>query len=449
MLGIVKIFLGLLGLSLVVVVHEAGHFILARLSGIRVEAFSIGWGKVLWARKWGDTEYRISLFPLGGYCKMQGEQAMLQAWESKARSIDTDEGDMYAASWWQRILVSLAGPFTNLICASLIFFMIALIGYKVHYYPSRIVMASSYTERGDYPADQAGLMTGDLVTAVNGVEIERFDQLQEAIVIHPREAIALTVERSGRTVEITAVPEMNKDSGAGYLGIYPWIAPVVRSTEDGVNVASGLVEGDLITSANGQMIDHGLDLSHTLSGMTEGELLTLTVERNGQTVKLEGFDPEAAGNIRFAYLTKRTVSGRPLSALKEGWRETWSTVRASLKGLKLLFSGINLQSAVSGPLRITYMTGDLAYSGFNNSPGEGLLSFFRFVGLINIALFIMNLLPIPVLDGGQILLFLTEGILRRKPNPVTLYRYQMIGTVIVFAIIIFATMNDILFFSRT
>ncbi len=449
MLGIFKIILGLFGLSLVVVVHEAGHFIAARLSGIRVEAFSIGWGKVLWARTWGDTEYRLSLFPLGGYCKMQGEQAMIQAWESKARSIDTEKGDMYGARWWQRILVSLAGPFMNLICASLIFFMIALIGYKVHYYPSRIVMASSYTERTDYPADKAQLETGDLVLAVNGVEIERFDQLQEAIVIHPDEELTLRVERAGRVIEILAVPEMNKDSGAGYLGIYPWIGTAVRTYPDSTEDPSSLQTGDLITGINGIPVSHALDLSKALSGLSGNDSLVLTVSRGGQRRELAPMTSESADDIRFEYLTKRTVSGRPIYALREGWNETWSTVSASLKGLSLLFRGINLQSAVSGPLRITYMTGDLAYSGFNRSPGEGLLSFFRFIGLINIALFIMNLLPIPVLDGGQILLFLSEGLLRRKPNPMTLYRYQMIGTIIVFAIIIFATMNDILFFSRT
>jgi regulator of sigma E protease len=113
-----------------------------------------------------------------------------------------------------------------------------------------------------------------------------------------------------------------------------------------------------------------------------------------------------------------------------------------------LFKGINLQSAVSGPLRITYMTGDLAFSGFSASMAEGFLVFFRFIALINIALFIMNLLPIPALDGGQILLFLFEGIFRRKPNPLVLYRYQMLGTILIFGLIIFATTNDILFFSR-
>ena len=228
--GLIKVLLGLLGLSLVVIVHEAGHFAAARLSGIRVEAFSIGWGKVLWARKWGETEFRISLFPLGGYCKMQGEQAMIQAWESKARRIDTEEGDMYGARWWKRILVSLAGPLMNLICAGFIFFMIAFIGYKVHYYPSRIVMASSHTERSDYPADKAGLKTGDLVTAVNGSPIERFDQLQEIIVTHPDESLKLTVDRSGRLLSIEATPEMNRDSGAGFLGIYPWIALLSERT---------------------------------------------------------------------------------------------------------------------------------------------------------------------------------------------------------------------------
>ena len=178
---LIKILLGLLGLSIVVVVHEAGHFIAARLSGIKVEAFSIGWGKVLFSKKWGDTDFRISLFPLGGYCKMQGEQAMIQAWESKARTIDTDDGDMYAAPWWKRIIVSLSGPVMNLIMAAFIFFVISFAGYQVHYYPSRIVMASEYSSRSDFPADRAGLMTGDKVKAVNGSEIERFDQLQQAL----------------------------------------------------------------------------------------------------------------------------------------------------------------------------------------------------------------------------------------------------------------------------
>ncbi len=445
---IIKILLGLIGLSLVVVVHEAGHFIAARWSGITVEAFSIGWGKILFARKWKGTEFRISLFPLGGYCKMQGEQAMIQAWESKARTLDSEEGDMYGALWWKRIIVSLSGPFMNLIFASLIFLSISLIGYNIYYYPSRIVLASEYSDRKDYPADKSGLMTGDLVTSVNGKEIVRFDQLQEAIVLNADSEITLTVDRNGRIMALSVRPELNKETGAGYLGIYPWISPRVRSiSEDSDFAGSGLLPDDVITNVNGRPVEHALQISSLLN---EGKITSVTVLRKGSRVELSlpGDISVTRAGLQFDYLTTRTETGNLIHSVADGFTETLKTVENSLKGFTLLFKGIDLQSAVSGPLRITYMTGDLAFSGFNNGISEGLLSFFRFIALINIALFIMNLLPIPVLDGGQILLFLAEGLSGRKPNPSLLYRYQMIGTIIVFALIIFATMNDILFFSR-
>ncbi len=443
----IKILTGLLGLSIVVVVHEAGHFIAARLSGIKVEAFSIGWGKVLFSKKWKDTDFRISLFPLGGYCKMQGEQAMIQAWESKARTIDTDEGDMYAAAWWKRIIVSISGPVMNLIMAGLIFFTISLVGYQIHYYPSGIVLASEYSTRSDFPADTAGLKSGDIIRAVDDRDIERFDQLQEAIMVSPEKPLTLTVERDGRLLSITTVPELNKDSGAGMLGIFPWIDAVVKGvSENSLFFAAGMQAGDRIVEADGTPVSHALDFSR----LTEGSVSTLKVLRNGETITLRV--PENSdlphGGIQFEYLSLRTPSFKLIHSVKEGFTESWNTVANSAKGLGMLFKGINLQSAVSGPLRITYMTGDLAFSGFSAGIAEGFLNFFRFIALINVALFIMNLLPIPVLDGGQILLFLVEGITKRKPNPAVLYRYQMLGTMIVFALIIFATTNDILFFSR-
>jgi len=445
---ILKILLGLIGLSLVIVVHEAGHFIAARLSGIKVEAFSIGWGKILYSKKWKDTEFRLSLFPLGGYCKMQGEQAMIQAWESKSKTIDSEDGDMYGALWWKRIIVSLSGPFMNLIFATLIFLFISIIGYNIYYYPSRVVLASEFTDRHDYPADISGLKTGDLVTAVNGKSIDRFDQLQEAIVLHPDTEMPLTVKRNGKSVSLTIRPELNKETGAGYLGIYPWIVPKIKSiTNDSDLSGIGLTSNDIIVSINGKKVDHALQISSIIK---KESVTSISVLRKDSIInlKIPGEISVTKPGLQFDYLTTRKVTGNIFISLVDSFSETFKTVQNSLKGLSLLFKGINLQSAVSGPLRITYMTGDLAFSGFNNGIAEGLLSFFRFIALINIALFIMNLLPIPVLDGGQIVLFLVEGISGKKPNPAVLYRYQMIGTIIVFALIIFATTNDILFFSR-
>jgi len=445
---IIKILLGLLGLSLVVIVHEAGHFIAARLSGIHVEAFSIGWGKVLFARKWKGTEYRLSLFPLGGYCKMQGEQAMIQAWETHAREIESQEGDLFAAPFWKRIIVSLSGPVLNLVFAALIFFTIGFIGYRIYYYPSQIVLASEYTERSDYPADRAGLQSGDRILSVNGKDVRRFDQLQEAIALNPEEDLTMDIDRGGRNLRLSVTPEMNRESGAGYLGIYPWIEPVIRQiSDDSPFLLFGAEPGDRIVEVNGRPVSHAVELSLI---MEKEPVSTLTVERSGSSVKLAPGIEELTSleGVQFVYLETRSPRWSLKTAFTEGYGETTKTLFSSVKGLALLFRGIDLQSAVSGPLRITYMTGDLAFSGFSDGIGEGFLTFFRFIALINIALFIMNLLPIPVLDGGQILLFLTEGILRRKLSPQTIYRYQLIGTIMVFALILFATMNDILFFTR-
>ena len=445
---LLKIIFGLLGLSLVVVIHEAGHFVAARMSGIKVEAFSIGWGKILYRRMWGDTEFRLSLIPLGGYCKMQGEQALIQAWETHAREVESSEGDMYAASWWKRILVSLSGPLMNLISAVLIFFFIGLIGYNIYYYPSRIVLASEYTERADYPANLSGLKTGDIVRSVNSKGIYRFDQLQKEVSLNPEETLMLIIEREGAERSLEIVPELNLQSGSGYVGIYPWIEPVVRKlSETSLFNSQGVLPGDRFQQINGIDIYHAVQLSSIID---RNPLESFAVIREGQ--RKEFVLPEAVKisdpGIQYDFIESRTQSGNFFLSLKDGFSETAHTLISSIKGIALLFRGIDLQSAVSGPLRITYLTGDLAFSGFRNSMGEGFLTFFRFIALINVALCVMNLLPIPVLDGGQIILFLIEGIFRRKPNPQAIYRYQLLGTFLVFGLIIFATMNDILFFSR-
>ena len=445
---LIKIFFGLIGLSLVVVVHEAGHFIAARLSGIKVEAFSIGWGKILFSRKWKGTEYRISLFPLGGYCKMQGEQALIQAWETHSRDVKYDKGDMYAASFWKRILVSLSGPVLNLLFATLIFFIISFAGYKIYYYPARVVLASEYTGKTDYPANISGLQSGDVVLKIGDSQITRFDQLQEIFTLNPDKELPIQINRDGKIYSLTITPELNLESGAGVVGIYPWIDPIVREVEkDSFFQKLGILPGDRITSLNGQNINHAVELSLLLDTKP---VENLTLIRNGSAIEIPMEQPEtvATPGLLFKFYEMRTESLNPLFSLKESWKETGKTLQTSLKGFLLLFKGINLQSAVSGPLRITYITGDLAFSGFQNGAAEGFLTFFRFIALINIALFVMNLLPIPVLDGGQILLFLIEGIFRKKPNPQIIYRYQLLGTLIVFGLILFATMNDILFFSR-
>jgi len=156
---IVKILLGLFGLGIVVFVHELGHLICARLAGIDVEAFSIGWGRPLFKKKIKGVEYRLGMFPVGGYCKMRGENEFKEAWENNASGIEPVQGTFFGASPWRRIVVSFAGPLFNMLFAVLVLSCIWGGGFEVQTLDSRIVLASELNTDMVYPADEAGFKT--------------------------------------------------------------------------------------------------------------------------------------------------------------------------------------------------------------------------------------------------------------------------------------------------
>ena len=165
---VVKILLGLIGLGVVVFVHELGHFLAARLVGIDVEAFSLGWGKPILKKKIGAVEYRLGMFPIGGYCKMSGDTEFQKAYESKAKAIAPVKGTFYGAAPWRRILVSFAGPAFNLLFAVLVLSVIWGIGFEINTLDNRIVLVSDINPGEQYPADLSGLKTGDRITGING-----------------------------------------------------------------------------------------------------------------------------------------------------------------------------------------------------------------------------------------------------------------------------------------
>ncbi len=443
-----KVIIGLLGLSVVIIIHELGHLIAAIRSGIGVKAFSLGWGKVLYSRKWRGIEFRLSLFPLGGYCQLQGEQSMIQAWEAKARHLSSAPGDMYGAQWWKRVILALSGPLFNLLFAGVLFFSIHFVGFTIRYQSPRIVLASDYEERQNYPANQGGLQTGDRITAINEKKIHRYDQLQEEIMIHPLETLTLTLYRGDKELQVEVTPELNKQKGTGFLGIYPWIDTTLEEVLPESPLQGRLLPGDRILTVNGKEVNHALALTKLVQ---EEGLFSLELKRQGQKVVLDfpEFPKQDSLGIYFQSQSLQTPRWKPFYAFKKGFIEVWDGLQLYWKGLQTLFKGVDLQNVVSGPLRITYMTGEIAVAAFSTSIGEGFQIFFRFLAILNIALFVMNLLPIPALDGGQILLACFEGLFRRQPSPRALYIYQMIGTVLVLGLVVLAFTNDILFFTRS
>ncbi|MDR1211583.1 MAG: RIP metalloprotease RseP [Spirochaetaceae bacterium] len=446
---LVKVILGLAGMGIVVLVHELGHFTAARLLGIEVEAFSLGWGRPLLRKKMGGVEYRIGILPLGGYCKLKGEAEYQAAISRPGAELPRTPGTFFGAKPWRRIIVSAAGPLFNVVFAALVFMFIWGSGFEIRSLDNRIVLASDINPEEQYPADEAGLKTGDRIVEIAGRPITNYRDIQEAIA--PRGDIPTRVkaERLGAVLETELVPRIDKSSGAGKLGVYYWADPVIASVKPGSPAQrGGLEKGDLIRAVNGGELPYTVALFPLLRD--KPPLLTIEYLRGGiahnETLELS-YDSSGAADIGIEFETiSYPVQGLPPHrAVLKGLGETWNTLTLSLRSLALLFKGIDLTQAVSGPVRITYMVGDVAAEGFGQGLREGLISMGNFLALISIALCIMNLLPIPVLDGGMIALFILEGIMRRPIKAKTIYIFQTVGAVVIFGLMIFAVFGDILF----
>jgi regulator of sigma E protease len=454
---IVTILLGLVGLGVVVILHELGHFAAARAMGVEVEAFSVGWGPKIASFKRGGTEWRFSALPIGGYCKMKGEESFQKALETKAPEIPREKGTFYGAAPWRRIVIALSGPIANVIFAALVFMVVSTIAYTTPTYSNKIVLLSEYDlgtpKLASYPADRAGLKTGDRILEANGKPIADFSDLLQAITLSANKNIELKIERDGAIIEKSVTPMLDKDTGAGLMGVYYWADPVVGEiTKGSAAQIAGLQAGDSIVSLDGKSVRHAIEFLSLLNA-SRPERVKIGILRGGVPMELSAvlsWNEQGKSNLGLGFKSE-THSVRAATSLSAavsmGLKETWSTFDATLKGLASLFQGVNLFKALSGPARITYMVGQSATEGIQNSGTGGLAVPLNFLAFLSLSLFIMNLLPIPALDGGQILMFVIESVRRRAMRPLTIYRYQAIGAAFILALFVVASIGDLLFFT--
>ena len=446
-----NIVLGLLGLGLVIIIHEIGHFVAAKASGITVEAFSVGWGKVLFRRSYRGTEYRISLLPIGGYCKMKGEEFLKQADKAPNEAITTEPGSLFAVPPWKRMITYFAGPFANFLFSILVLSIIWFAGYSVQTFENRIILQSEtmLAANDQYPADIAGLETGDRIVEIDGHAVSSFKDIERHITPAAGEELSIVVERNGRFTELSITPRLDPETGAGLIGVAAWVEPVVAAVLPGSGAEeAGIEAGDTIKSVDGIQVAHSLDLFQALGDRPS--TIDLSFERNGSTRSVEvpvSYTAEGEVNFGFGFagITIVEKERNPFAAMAKGVQETFSTLSLSIKSISLLFKGVNLRSAVSGPIRITYLVGDITTRSFNQGIGTGFLIVFRFLSMLSVALCFMNLLPIPALDGGFILVSLAEIIAKRPIRPKFFYRYQIIGFAILFTILIFTLFNDVFY----
>ena len=445
---------GLLGLGIVIFFHELGHFIMARLVGIPVLEFSIGMGPRLVSYVRKGITYKIGMFPIGGYCKLKGEDSYKDAVLAKKDTAIFEKDDFLGAHPLKKIAISLGGPLFNVIFALLIFSCIELFGYTTYSFSNKIILINDYITDPVYPSKTAGFQTGDKIIAINKKETPVFSDIYKMIASSPNKPLEFSVQRDEIQLTIIASPILNKETGAGQLGIYPWIDPVIARVEKGSAAGiAGLLPGDIITNIENITIQNTQDLYNFIN-LKRPQKCTIKFIRNNQehsTTLIPLYTNDTLDELGIYWKSIKIFNraNNIFEAFAKGHKQASSTIFDTCKGILSLFKGTNILHAIAGPARITWTVGkvtadSIAVEGVSN----GLLSALNLLALISIALFVMNLLPIPVLDGGWIVLFIIEIFTRKPISLKTIVRYQQIGLLLLALLFGLSLFSDFLFFIK-
>lgn len=457
----------LLAIMILVFVHEMGHFLFAKLFGMRVDRFSVGFPPNVLKKKVGETEYVVGVTPLGGYVKISG---MVD------ESMDTDFVSSEPQPWefrskpvWQRIIVITAGVVFNVLLAALVYMSLRYTTGET-YIPAENVEAV-YIEEGSLMHD-IGLRTGDRVVAVNGEPLERADDIITLDAL-TADRMTITVEREGERVTLTGPPDimtrLNRTDGRFGISFNPSV--VGRVAEDSPAASVGLQRGDRIVQLDSVGIGFWNQLTGQIKSSEGREMLIrwqrpdslfdpaaivadgVEVERleggvavfrgriAAEQVSFDGSDyfgigiGSPDGAILQHELGFRTRTYSLGEAIVTGARETWVTTRAIVTSLSRVVSGRDsFRETMGGPVAIARETKRAAEGG----------NFWRIVAMLSITLAIVNILPIPALDGGHLLFLIYEGVMRREPSVRFRMITQQIGMIVLLAFMAFLIYNDIM-----
>ncbi len=446
---LVSVFAFIVALGALITFHEYGHFWVARRLGVKVLRFSIGFGRPIWRRtgRVDDTEYVVAAIPLGGYVKMLDEREGPVEPAERGRAFNTQ-------SLARRTAIVVAGPLANFILAIVAYWGTFVIGI------SGIVPLVGEVDPAT-PAGRAGFQTEDRILGINETETPtwarvRIVLLEEAL--HDEGPLRIEVEEAGGTLALRTLvlPERSllKDEGdfVRELGLSQWLPSVPALIggviEDGAAQAAGLRAGDLVVSADGTPI---ADWRHWVEYVRARPLqaIEVTIERDGQRLQLplrpaeRAADGAVIGYIGAYETASRELLSRlrtrvrhgPIEAVGEAVGRTWEITALTLRVLVKLVTGEAALRNISGPITIAQYAGQSASIGIDH--------FLNFLALISISLGVLNLLPIPVLDGGHLLYFLVEAVTRRPPSERLLLYGQQLGLVILIGLMGLAFYNDI------
>lgn len=427
---------GIIMLGILVFVHELGHYCVARLAGVKILKFSLGFGPRLISRTWGETEYLVCAIPLGGYVQMlgegggeQGEDAELTP-EEKSRSFAEK-------SVARRLAIVAAGPIMNLLLPFLVLPVSYMVGVQMPAYIDQPACIG-YVAPGSEAAD-AGFLAGDCLQSLNGDPLSDWTDANKALVNNAGEALSFRVMRQNGMAEVELSDDNGSLEGLQALGLLPVQPAIVGSLMDGMPAAAaGLQKGDRILQIAGEKIGSWYDLKHLIQS-AEGQKVELLVARDARELSLTlqprmhesgawliGIGPEQQTVFkRFGFI----------DAIREGADRTIELIDLTLVFIQKLFTGNVSAKNIGGPITVVQVAGQAAQTDLS-----AVLSVLAF---ISIQLGILNLLPIPILDGGHIIFYLLELLFRRPLSIRAREILQQIGLALLIMLMVLAFYNDL------
>jgi len=435
-------------IGVLILVHELGHFAVARLTGVGVERFSIGFGPVLLRWRGKETEYCLSLIPMGGYVKMMGEENPIEGGEA----LPYDPAKAFALKpLWARFLIVFAGPGMNFVLAVVIFTLVfATFGRPV--WPAVVGRVADGS-----PAAAAGLKTGDIGVEVDGRPVMYWEDLERTLGESGGRPLTVRVKRGNAEQTVTITPRRKTTTDPIFgerrevwdIGAGPQLIPQISSVlPDSPAQQAGLQAGDVVLAVAGQPVYTPEDLVEAIR-TRPGQPLPITVERDGKILSLT-VTPRAVtekspttgqettvGKIDAGIATKsvRFEPYGPLASLQHGVVRTWDVTMLTLKGFWKLVSRQIDSSNIGGPIQIATEAGRQAK--------EGLGPLAIFTAFISVNLAVLNLLPVPMLDGGHLFFFLIEAVLGRPLSLKKREAAQQLGFVLLMLLMVYALYNDL------
>ena len=415
-------------LGVLIFVHELGHFVAARRIGVRVITFSLGFGPKILSFRRGDTEYAVSAIPLGGYVKMAGESP------DDPRSGTADE--FLSKSKWQRFQVLIMGPAMNILLAVVLMWVVLMQGAQVPAYIDEAPVIGSVAAGS--PAERSGIERGDRIVRVGGRQVATWEDLVIAIGTKPGRDVPVELVRDGRTLTVEVTPDTQGRYEVGDIGVFPNVHPRVLAVSSGDPAhKAGVMPGDVVLAVNGEPMTLSQQLSNAIARHAN-EPITMTVRR-GEAVQDIRVTPVQRGDKGLIGISigeeVKTIDPGPLEALEMSLQRNYEFSGLIFRTLGGLLTRETSPRQLMGPVAIAQLSGEYA--------AAGIIALLSLMASISLNLGILNLLPIPVLDGGHIFIMAIEGLARR--DFIARMKEQMLlaGFVLLMLLMVTVIYNDL------